>query len=215
MMKKRALFTFISTITLILNTTLCIASERRFEIDSKLRSRLEEMEKKHLILSSSSRDGDVFIVDASGVFSGDLESILQKAAQYDRFVQMEMPHLDISTVVERKSNELLYVFSKMSYLMLKSSQYMEVRVSPGVGVDWEMVPKRPHWSFDVSSSFKRTDGSFYAEKLPSGKIYVRYFMLCDLNVPLTGLLGGLIESSLRSGAADVIKILAKEAGFQQ
>ncbi len=198
-----------------LSASLCHASERRFEIPAELRNRLDELARDRKIISSSTRDGSLFIADASAVLYGNAEKILKKAAEYDRFVEMDMPHLDISKVVDRAGPDQIYVFSKLSYLMLKSSQYMEVRLTPGVGVDWEMTPQRPNWEWSASSLFRVSEGSFYAEDLPGGKVFVRYFMKNDLDIPLSGLLGGFIRSELESGAADVIKILAREAGFQQ
>jgi hypothetical protein len=42
-------------------------------------------------------------------------------------------------------------------------------------------------------------------------VYVRYYLANDVNIPLAGLLGGIIQGQLRKGASDVIQVLVHQA----
>jgi hypothetical protein len=78
-------------------------------------------------------------------------------------------------------------------------------------MEWQLTPKRPEWPGTEASAFTQSNGSFYLEPLPDGAVYVRYYLSNDVNIPLSGLLSGLIQSQLRKGAADVIQTLARQA----
>lgn len=196
------------------------AFESRFEIDPSLRGRLSALARDRVTNISSSRQGDLYIADASAVLRIDAGRMFAAAVDYDRYVQFGMPRLNASRVVDRPAPDLFYVYSEMSYATMRSSQHMEVRVhrklgaSGSAGIEWQLTPARAHWPA-ANPQFTRMDGSFYLEPLADGYVYVRYFLASRVDLPLSGLLSGLVQKSLRNGAADVITVLARQALLQQ
>ncbi|MGK5084819.1 SRPBCC family protein [Bdellovibrionota bacterium FG-1] len=213
--KKIVIFLFVFQLVQVLDVAQ--AYDSRFGINPSVQNALLDLAQRHVTQTVSNRVGDLFSADASAVMDVDPAKVFAAGLDYDHFVQFGMPHLSESVLVERTSPDLFYVFSSMSYLSLHSSQYMEVRVhrnlgGPGsAGVEWQLTPKQAGWPHRDSPAFNRMEGSFYVEPLSSGGVYMRYYLANRVDLPLTGLLSGFIQSSLRSGAADVIKALARQA----
>ena len=191
------------------------AYDSRFGIDPNVS--VAQLEAAHSTSTSSGRNGDLYWADASAVLNVDAAKLFAAALDYDDYVAFGMPHLNESHVVERDSPTYLFTWASMSIATLHSQHYFEVTVHPALaaagsqGMEWQLTPKRPSWPYTEASAFTQSNGSFYIEPLADGAVYVRYYLSNDVNIPLSGLLGGLIQSQLRKGAADVIMALVHQA----
>jgi hypothetical protein len=196
------------------------ALDPHLAMEPSAKARLGEMASKHITLVGSTRNGNLFSADASAVLKVDAAKLFAAALDYDHYVKFGMPHLNESHLVERASPDLLYVFSSLTYNSLNSRQYMEVRVHrtldvPGaMGIEWEKTPKRANWPYADNNAFNRTDGTFYVQPLADGNTYVRYYLSNNVDLPMLGVLSGIIQRALRGGASDVIMVLANQAPVQ-
>lgn len=167
--------------------------------------------------TSSGRNGNLYYADASSVLHVDADRLFAAAQDYDHYVQFGMPHLNEAHVVERDSPELLFAWASMSIAVLHSQHYLEVHIHPrlndfgGRGMEWQLADKKPGWPYNEASAFSHSDGSFFIQPLQDGTVYVRYYLSNDVNLPLSGLLSGIIQSQLRKGASDVITMVARQA----
>jgi hypothetical protein len=203
------------TASLLLSAPAAWAFDTHFGVNPAVS--LQQLESNATTSTSSGRNGNIYWADASAVLHADAAKLFAAAQDYDRYVEFGMPHLNDSHVVERDSPELLFTWASMSIITLHSQHYLEVLVHPSLGADgsrgmeWQLAPKKPEWPYVNAPGFTRSDGSFYIQPLQDGTVYVRYYLSNDVDVPLGGLLSGVIQSQLRKGAADVIMVLARQA----
>ncbi|MGZ3697586.1 MAG: hypothetical protein ACXWP5_05735 [Bdellovibrionota bacterium] len=207
--------------TLLILTLLfsvsALADEARLERDSSVN--LDALRSGGKTVVSISHPDSTYRVDASAVLSNvDFDRLVAASSDYNRYVQMGMPNLKESHVVDtdEPANEL-WVWSKMQISVISSQHYLEVQLLPDLaggakGMQWHQVPKQPDWNYEASSKFDQLDGSFYVEPEADGTIYVRYFLAVRINAPLPdGLIQGIVKNNLRSGVIQVIQVLAQQA----
>lgn len=200
------------------SSTHAIAFESHFEIDPSVKESLAQIARNHVTATRSGRSGDLYSADASAVLKVNPAKLFAAAQDYDHYVAFGMPHLDEARVVERASPDLLFTFASMSYATMSSRHYLEVRLHPNLspagamGMEWQLAQRHPGWPYNDSPAFSRMDGSFYLEPLADGNVYIRYFLANNVNMP--GIFSSIIQRALRSGAADVIMVLARQAKVQ-
>jgi hypothetical protein len=141
---------------------------------------------------------------------------LSKALDFNRYVQMEMPHLRESVIVERSPSEsMLYVWSHMvlsvGIIPLSSKHYLRVHQLP-TGSEWELVAKRPNWSREENSAMNTLDGSWYVEALGENEAYVRYWLALEPDVS-PSVVDLVVGGQLQRGVAKVIQLLARAAAL--
>ncbi len=155
--------------------------------------------------------GGNYYSDASALISGVSKAkLMAVAADYDHYVEMKMPNVVVSRVVERQSNTL-FTFTQMSYRGQVSKHYLEVRNSENA-MEWQLTDKQPQWLFDEDSSFARLDGSWYVEKLEDGNTYARYYLSADFSSHIPEfIIRWVARRQFTEGVRQVIEQLANAA----
>lgn len=212
------------------STSAAFAYDSRFEINPKID--LQKLTALNQPLVTSYRNGAVLYVDASAILHVDIEKLTKVSADYNRYVEMKLPNLEKSAIVEKNSaGDLLYIFSHMTVdvgpITKDSKHYLEVRLEKdlnskgGRGSQWQQVPRAKAWPFGESSQFSRLDGSWYMQPLKADangrpNVYVRYFLAADFDTSAPDfLVDKVAKSKLASGVRGVIEALAKAAALRQ
>lgn len=156
-------------------------------------------------------------VDSSAILPQvSIDKLLARSLDFNRYVQMGMPHLRESVIVERSESEsMIYVWSHMVLsamgIPMSSKHYLRVHQLP-TGSEWELVPKRPNWSKEESSAMNTLDGSWYVESLGNNEAYVRYWLALEPDVS-PSLVDVVVGGQLQRGVSKVIQVLAREAAL--
>jgi hypothetical protein len=225
-MKSLRLFGLLLSLAL---TQSAWAFDSYLEVDRDVS--LSDLAARGTPLVSSGRDGGMYWADASAVLSRvSVEKLFAAAQDYGHYTDFGMPYLNQSRIVEKQTPEHLFTWASMTYriagISISSQYYLEVNVRSrldnrgGRGMEWQIVPKKREWSYaDNHSRFSKNDGSFYILPLANGRVYVRYYVTSDIQVPLGRVgrfFGGnkVIQGALRQGASSVITALAKQAAVR-
>jgi len=156
-------------------------------------------------------------VDSSAILPQvSVDKLLERSLDFDRYVQMGMPHLRESVIVGRSESEsMIYVWSHMVLsamgIPMSSKHYLRVHQLP-TGSEWELVPKRPSWTKEESSAMNTLDGSWYVESLGNNEAYVRYWLALEPDVS-PSLVDVVVGGQLQRGVSKVIQVLAREAAL--
>src|SRR5262245_42492866 len=181
------------------------AGEARFGADPT--QDLGELARTGRLAISVERTDDVYRLDASAVLRVDARRLLGASVDYERYAQFGVPNLRASHVVSgAPSEDVLYTWNWVSYLGHASKHYLAVHVVKGLavpgaaGIRWELVPRRPAWTYEEASAFTQLDGSWYIEPLADGGVYVRYYLVAalDPSVP-EALRAWAVKRQLREG----------------
>lgn len=195
------------------------AGEARFERDMNLD--LDELAASGKVTVSVVESGGVFRSDASAVLRVESQRLFAVAADYDRYVEMGLPHLKTARVVQGAFAESsLVAWFEMSGLGQVSKHYLNVSFEralsqSALGMAWALVTKAPEWPFADEPAFSLFDGSFYILPLGDaypGQVYVRYFAAGD---PITSLppalIKGIVKKQFSSAAVRAIEIFGAQA----
>lgn len=195
------------------------AFETRFEIDPSVN--VEQLSQTREIAVHTESLGDIIHSDASAVLRVDFKRLEYVSADYDRYVEMKMPNVKKSKIVER-AGDTVYTFTQMSAFGKSSKHYLEVLLLPMIGnqgaagSQWQLTPRRTQWPFEEKSLFTRLDGSWFMQPLPDGTIYVRYFLAARFNLDNIpeDLVIWVAKKQLGDGVKQVIQTLARQAALQ-
>lgn len=195
------------------------AGETRFARDMTLD--LDELAASGKVTVSVVESGGVFRSDASAVLSVDPHRLFAVAADYDRYVEMGLPHLKSARVVQGSAADGgLVAWFEMSGLGQVSKHYLDVRLEralpdSALGMAWVLAAKAAAWPFVDEPAFSLFDGSFYILPLGDaypGQVYVRYFAAGD---PITSLppalITGIVKKQFSSAAVRAIEIFGAQA----
>jgi hypothetical protein len=192
------------------------AYETRFEIDKSLN--LNDLANSGQVQIKLNKTKGVYYTDASAVLNTDAETLLRLSTDYDHYKEMGFPNVEASRVVERVNDSHLYTWTHMSTSGVTSKYYLQVLISWGlnpagaIGIQWEQARRKPNWPYEDKSAFSRFDGSWYLETISPGKVYLRYFVAADIDLPLPGfLIDGIVKKQLKDGVRDLIQLLARKA----
>jgi hypothetical protein len=205
-----ALLGVITPVALAVATGSVGASETRMGRDPRVS--LDTLKREQKVRVTVSRAGGVYQIDASALLLGADPSKLRTASSdFDRYVDMGMPNLKASRIVERQGNRL-WTWSHLSTSGQTSKHYYEVELLPE-GSTWFQVPRRAGWTLPDDSAFRRNEGSWFMEPLADGSIYVRYFLLLEIDSSIPDFIIDLVAGQkLATGVKDVVRVLARVAG---
>ncbi len=203
------------------------AGETRFGIDKavdlvRLEAQPITSGKPGLIQLSAKWDGHTVRIDASAVGDADFTELYELAGDYDAYKRLRMPYVDNAKLIERRTDGKLWVWSQMTLSVpgpdQTSQHYLEVSkvkfANGALGNSWVLVrmPKDSNLKDWDNPKFKKLDGSWYQEQLPSGRTYIRYFLSADIDSGIPAFLIRKIGGGQMSdGVRGVIRTLAQEA----
>jgi len=204
--------------------TQVIAGETRFEIDP--RADLTALGQSGEIQVTVSRQGAFYHSDASAVLTVDIDRLSAASLDYGNYVQMRMPNLRESVIVKSEANRR-WIWTYMEGIGSTSQHYLEARIHESLsdsagsrGIDWMLYrigPRSgPEFNRVDQPAFNRLDGSWYMRPLGNGKVYVRYFLMADLAIPLPDvLMSGVVTRRFKEGVRQVVRVLARTASVRQ
>jgi len=211
----RSAFTWLGLVLICARVTA--AGEARLSQDPT--QDLAELARTGRLAISVERADDVYRLDASAALRVDARRLLGVSLDYERYAQLGVPNLRASHVVSSAPGEdVLYTWNWVSYLGYASKHYLAVHVvrdlavRNAVGIRWELVSRRPAWTYEDASAFTRLDGSWYVEPLADGGVYVRYYLVAGLDTSVPeALRAWAVKRLLREGTRGVVEALAHEA----
>ena len=170
------------------------------------------------LLTTVERDGETYVVRASGVLPVDAARLLRTSLDFERYEALGLPGLRASRVVGGRSPDTLYTWSWVTGLGRSSKHYLAVAITreadvPGAGVvRWHLARREPGWPYEDAPAFTRLDGSWSQEPREDGTVAVHYHLVA---VPVTDvpdrLVGWLLRRQLEAGARQLVEALARAA----
>jgi hypothetical protein len=172
------------------------------------------------LLTTVERDGEAYVVRASGVLPVDAARLLRTSLDFERYEALGLPGLRASRVVGGRGPDTLYTWSWVTGLGRSSKHYLAVAITrepdaPGAGVvRWHLARREPGWPYEDAPAFTRLDGSWSQEPREDGTVAVHYHLVA---VPATELpdrlVGWLLRRQLEAGARQLVETLARAAAW--
>lgn len=212
------------------------AGETRLGVDRN--KDIDELIRTGEVSVRTTENDGVYRTDASAVLNADFATLYRASADYDRYVEMGMPYLRASVVLDR-TGDILHTWNWMKLkkgpFSQTSKHCYEVRLhaalpTDAAGSQWELhpcrgatprrIPSRHRDDYEDDPAFSRMEGSWYMKRLadaPDGtpRIYVRYFFeaVFDTGIP-DFIVRWVARRQLTDGVREVIHTLAKESAVE-
>ncbi len=229
-MSRASFFVFFITTFQAVQAVLAgsLSNLKRWEVDPSWKDSITEPSEPKVKVSYGEKTADL---DASTVVNADIAKLFEGSLDYDRYVEMGMPNVIKSVVMERHPDKkLMYVWYKTRVAGQVSEQYLEVTYEPEISaegqdagtptgriaaISWKQVKAKPEWKHPDRSVFSSMAGSLYLKAASLKAVYIRYFNRGVIDTAWPDLFVGIAipYKEIEQDARKMFQILGQKAAF--